>query len=157
MAYPITIKGLTPREAVADALHRSMLGFDTNERSLLESAFVKDEDTSIVLDKEVVQGWTAMEARIGGIFALVSTHVISNVRVVLEDNDHPQAASMTAHAIAYHIRPDEVFTPEDSSYTNGTLYSMNLVKDAADGLWKIKKWEIQRLWTSGDRAIVYGH
>jgi hypothetical protein len=38
-----------------------------------------------------------------------------------------------------------VLKPEDTSYTAGSLYVIDLVKD---GSWKIKKWEIRIQWTT---------
>ena len=131
MAHSGTLTVLSPREAVADALHRCLLGLDSNDRDLFESACLKEESMTVV-----------------------ATHFITNIRVELKDVAN--TAFMTAHVVAYHVRPEDAFKPEDTSYTAGALYFIDLVKDDTDGLWKIKKWEIKIQWTSGDKAILHG-
>jgi hypothetical protein len=85
---------------------------------------------------------------------VVTLHSITNIRVELRDED-AFAASLTAHAIAYHMRPDDAFKPEDASYTAGSLYFIDLVKDQTDGMWKIKTWRIQVQWTTGDTKVLH--
>lgn len=63
---------------------------------------------------------------------------------------------MTAHALSYHVRPDDALKPEDTSYTASSLYFVDLVRDSNDGLWKIKKWDIKVQWTTGDIAVLHG-
>ena len=154
MAQPDALTAVSPREAVADALHRCILGLDNNDRDLFESAFLKDESATVVAGPTTLQGWNAIKEYMSRIFLLVTTHFITNIRVKLKDVAN--TASMSAHAVAYHVRPDDAFKPEDTSYTVGCLYFVDLVKDDTDGLWKIKKWEIKVQWTSGDRAVIYG-
>jgi hypothetical protein len=101
-----------------------------------------------------IEGWTAVKGLFDRAFGLVTTHITSNIRVELKDGG--DTASLTAHAISYHVRPEDALKLEDTSYTAGSLYSIDLVKDGDDGLWKIKKWVIQVLWTTGDRAVLHG-
>jgi hypothetical protein len=63
---------------------------------------------------------------------------------------------MTAHAMSYHVRPEDAFKPEDTSYTASSLYSIELVRDGRDGLWRMKRWEIRMMWTVGDREVLHG-
>ena len=154
MAQSDTLSALSPREAVADALHRCILGLDSNDRDLFESACLKDESATFVVGPNTIQGWRAISESMSRVFYLVTTHFITNIRVELKDV--AKTAFMTAHAIAYHVRPEDAFRPEDTSYTAGNLYFIDLVKDNTDGLWKIKKWEIRTQWTSGNKAVLYG-
>jgi hypothetical protein len=154
MADPVTLPALSPREAVADALHRCILGIDSNNRDLFESSCLKNESMTVVAGPITIEGWTAISDFFRKVFVLVTTHVTSNIRIELEDG--ADTASMTAHAIAYHVRPEEALKLEDTSYTAACLYFMDLVRDGNDGLWKIKKWEIKILWTTGDKAVLYG-
>ena len=154
MADLATLTALSPREAVADALHRCVLGIDSNNRDLFESGCLKNESMTVVAAPITIEGWTAISEFFLKVFVLVTTHVISNIRIELKDS--ADTASMTAHAVAYHVRPDDALKPEDTSYTASCLYFIDLVKDSNDGLWKIKKWEIKILWTTGDRAVLYG-
>jgi len=152
MAQSHALTGLSPREAVADALQRWALGFDNNDRDMVASAMVKDEDTSLAIGPRIIQGWSAINENLAVIFRLVTTHYITNIRVELKDG--ADTASLSAHAQAFHIRPDDALKKEDTAYTSGSLYFIDLVKDSTDGLWKIKKWEIKLLWTTGDREVL---
>jgi hypothetical protein len=154
MADLVTLTALSPREAVADALHRTLLGIDSNNRDLFESGCLKNESLTVVAGPFVMNGWAAMNDSFLKLFDLVTTHITSNIRVELKDG--ADTASLTAHALSYHVRPDDALKPEDTSYTASSLYFIDLVKDSNDGLWKIKKWEIKVLWTTGDSAIVHG-
>ena len=92
-----TLPSLTPREAVADALHRCLLAIDSNDRELFESACLKDESMSVVAGPMAVNGWTAISDFFERLFKLVTTHTTSNVRVHLEDGAN--TAFINAHAI----------------------------------------------------------
>ncbi|KAL6245440.1 hypothetical protein RBB50_007439 [Rhinocladiella similis] len=146
---------LTPREAVADALHRCVLGLDNNDPALFESSYVKDETATFAAGPMTIKGWDAINESMTKLFSLVTTHYITNIRVEFKGADNTNTASMSAHAIAYHVRPDDAYKAEDTSYTAGCLYFIDLVKDDTDGLWKIKKWEVKIQWTTGDRTILY--
>jgi hypothetical protein len=148
------LTALTPREAIADALHRCILGIDSNNQSLFESACLKNENMTIVAGPYNIEGWNAIKDFFQRVFVLITTHNISNVRIEVEDGAH--TAFMTAHAISYHVRPEDAMKPEDTSYTASSLYEIDLVKDSGDGLWKIKKWKMNMLWTTGDKAVLHG-
>lgn len=157
MATQHSLTGLSPREAVTDSLHRLLIGFDSNNQGLFESALVDDE--SIVLTSPnhplgplEIQGSDAVVGFLSRALKLVTTHVSSNVRVQLEDSG--DKASLSCQVIAYHMRPEEALKVEDTSYTVGTLYSMDVVKDKTSGLWKTQKWTIEILWTTGDSAVA---
>ena len=148
------LTALSPREAVADALQRCLLGVDSNNRALFESGCVKDESMVVYAGDIKLEGWNAIGSFFDRVFTMVTHHMISNVRVEVKDG--ADTASMSAHAVARHIRPEDALKVEDTSYTGGCLYVIDLVKDGGDGLWKIKRWELKLLWTTGDRAIVRG-
>ncbi|KAJ5143310.1 uncharacterized protein N7515_002097 [Penicillium bovifimosum] len=145
---------LTPREAVVDAFHRCLQGIDNNDHALFESACLTNETMAIVAGSTTLDGWTAINEFFERLFALVTSHMTSNIRVQMEDG--ADTASLTAHALAHHIRPEDAFKAEDTSYTASSLYFLNLVRDGRDGLWKIKKWEIKAQWTTGDINILHG-
>lgn len=109
----------------------------------------------------ILQGWEAINDYFQRVFALVTTHIISNIRVELKDaadvdGGDVNTANMTAHAISYHVREEDRFKVEDTSYTAASLYTMQIVRDGEDGLWKIKSWDLNVLWTTGDKAVLYG-
>jgi hypothetical protein len=152
MAGTATLTALTPREAVADALYRAVLGIDSNNRELFESACLKDESMTFSAGQFNLKGWSQISDLFVTLSKVVTTHITSNIRVEVKDD----TASMTASAVAYHVKEDEAFKPEDTSYTAYNLYDIDLVKDDDDGLWKIKRWEIKALWTTGHASVVYG-
>jgi hypothetical protein len=152
MAQTYALSGLGPREAVMDAIHRCALGIDTNDRDLFESSLVKNDDLTVIAGEFKLQGWDAVDKMFVRVFEVITTHVITNIRVQLKDED---TACMTAHAISYHNRPEDAFKPEDTSYTAGSLYFMDLIKDETDGLWKMTRWELKILWTTGDKGVLH--
>lgn len=154
MSNPVILSTLSPREAIADALHRCVLGIDSNNRELLESGCLKNEEIVVIAGPVTVQGWPAVSEFFDTVFKLITTHVTSNIRIQVEDG--ADTASMTAHAISYHVKPEDALKEEDTSYTAACLYDIDLVKDGNDGLWKIKKWILKILWTTGDKAVLYG-
>jgi hypothetical protein len=150
----VTLTSLTPREAIADALHRCILGIDNNNHSLFESACLQNEHMIVIAGPYKIEGWTAIKDFFQKLFVLVTTHVTSNIRIELKNGT--DTASMTAHAVSYHVRPEDSLKVEDTSYTASSLYEIDLVKDGDDGLWKIKKWNMNILWTKGDKAVLHG-
>jgi hypothetical protein len=154
MTSAYTLTGLSPREAVADALHRCVLGLDRNDRDLFESACVKDESMTVSAGPVTLNGWETINGYFQRVFAVITTHMISNIRVELKEG--ADTASMTAHAMSYHLKEETAMTLEDASYRAASLYDIDLVRDSGDGLWKIKKWDIKVLWTTGDIKVLHG-
>jgi hypothetical protein len=154
MADKVTLTSLTPREAVADALHRCLLGIDSNDKALFESGCLTNETMTVIAGPMTIDGWTAINKFFARVFALVTTHITSNIRVELEDG--ADTASMTAHALSYHVRQEDALKTEDTSYTASSLYCIDLVRDGKDGMWRIKKWNIRIQWTTGDIKVLHG-
>lgn len=152
MSHTLLSTTLAPHEAVADALHRCVLGIDSNNRALFESSCLQTEEMAWTGNGINISGWTAINDFFSKLFVLVTTHNISSIRVDLKDG--ASEAHLTAHAISYHVRPEDAFKPEDTSYTASSLYDIDLVKDAGDGLWRIKRWGANVLWTTGDRSVL---
>lgn len=121
---PHTLPNLTAREAVADALYRCVLGLDSNDRPLFESAMVQDASARFIVGPTTLSGWPAISAAMERAFQLVTTHQVSNVRVAVEER--AEVASLTAHTLSWHVRPGEEFGVEDTSYTARCLYYVDL-------------------------------
>ena len=133
MASATNLTGLSTREAVADALHRCVLGMDSNNRPLFESACLKGEDMVVMAGSIPLNGWAAIDAMMDRVFAIITTHTVSNIRVEVEGDD-ADTAQITAHATSYHVREEDATKPEDTSYTASSLYDIELVK-VEGGLW----------------------
>lgn len=152
MTQPIALASLEAKDAIADALYRAVIGLDSNDRTLWESGWIKNEAV-FDMNGNVMTG---MDAINGNIFThvgpLETTHMINNVRV-----DHKNGADqayMTAYAIAQHYRPGEGMNPGTKGLLSGASYFIDVVKDSGDGLWKIKKWTMKLIWVDGDMSIV---
>lgn len=151
-SLPPHLPNLSPNEAIIDALYRAVLGLDTNNSELFNSAFF--EDASFSVNGETLQGRASLN---DGMFARIAplntTHFITNVRVNAHDGG--SKASLTASSLAQHFRPGEGYQGEQNRLT-GALYYLELEKDEGDGLWKSKNFKMQTAWAQGERLIVRG-
>jgi hypothetical protein len=154
MSHSTVLTGLTPREAIADTLHRAVLGLDTNDTALFSSAILtSDPALTVIAGPFTASGWPSISALFEPAFRVVTTHVVSNIRIELEDNGADKAR-MTAHAISYHVRPEDALKEEDTSYTASSLYDIEVVNVREEGVWKMKRWEMKVLWTVGNRGVL---
>ena len=151
MALPASLSSLSVREAITDAIYRAVLGLDTGDKALFDSALT--QDANFDLNGNVMVGLDAIHA---GSYELISkldtTHFISNARVNARDGD--STASMTASALAQHYRHKEGIEVGATSLMTGSLYFLDLVKDDEGGLWKIKNWKLKLIWAEGDWSIM---
>jgi SnoaL-like domain len=155
MEHSIALSSLNPREAVADALHRCIIGMDDSNREMFESAILKSNDGIFGTGNNAIRGWDALREHIyNKIMPLSTTHFVTNIRVDLKDG--ADTASLTAHALAYHFKPEDAFKPEGKPFTSAGLYIIDLVKDNTDGLWKIKSWISKRIWSEGESSVITG-
>jgi hypothetical protein len=54
------------------------------------------------------------------------------------------------------MRPEEAMRPDDTSFTAGSLYDMEMVREeGSEGVWRIKTWKVQMLWFTGDREVMH--
>lgn len=116
----------------------------------------------IVIANDIpLEGWTTINSFFDRVFSLVTTHIVTNIRVNLKD-EKDDSATITAQAISYHVRPEDAFKEEDTSYTGGSLYDIEVVRDREQdvegeigGVWRIKRWGIKVLWTTGDKNVLH--
>ena len=151
---PIALPGLTTREAIADALYRCVIGLDSNDQQLIESAW----DTSnafFQIDDIKMEGWQAInDNMIKTIGPMDTQHSISNIRVDVKDGAN--TAYMTAYSVAQHYRPGEGNKPDAPHLLAGSKYFIDVVKDASDGLWKVQNWRMNVIWRDGDNSVLGG-
>ncbi|KAF2736212.1 hypothetical protein EJ04DRAFT_575529 [Polyplosphaeria fusca] len=153
MAHQPTLTALSPREAVADALHRCLLGIDTNDHALFSSACLQDSRMTVTAGPIHLEGWPAIDAFFARLFSLVTTHMTSNMRIEIKEGG--DEAEMSAHAMSYHVREEDALKEEDTAYRAANLYDVGLVRGEG-GEWRIRRWGIKVLWTTGDRAVLHG-
>ncbi|KAH9198464.1 hypothetical protein LQ764DRAFT_225958 [Zygosaccharomyces rouxii] len=149
MSFPTTLSYLNDREAIEDALYRCVLGLDTADVTLFESALIPDATFDLM--GNVMKGLPEIQA---GSFDKVSkldtTHHLSNIRVNLEGLANG-TASVTASAMAQHYRPGEGNKPDTTRLLSGALYFVDVVKDKE--VWKVKHFKAKMIWTEGDWGV----
>lgn len=142
---------ITEREAVADALYRVVSAFDDNDVSLFNSAMC--EDAVFKMGDHVVNGREAMKTQfLDFVGPKDTTHMISNVRVDLKPG--AKTASLSAYALAQHCPPGQGCDPSSPYYLSGSRYSLNVVKDEKENLWKVKDWNMKITWLQGDASVL---
>lgn len=153
MNNPIKVKTFTTSEAIIDPLYRAVIGLDTNDLKLFESAFINKKDAVFEMDGYAMEGLDVIHDNVfKGIGPLDTTHFITNTRVQVEDG--ADTAVLTAYALAQHYRSGEGADPATKRLLSGSMYHVDVVKDNADDLWKIKKWAMKIVWLEGDKSIV---
>jgi SnoaL-like domain len=153
MAHPISLTNLSPREATTDALYRAIIGFDRNDISSFNSAFTEDVTMEIRPGNRVIKGLSTIRAQsLDQVGPMDTMHMISNVRVDVKPG--ADCASLTAYALAQHCPPGRGKELDGPKYLSAGEYSVDLVKDEGDGLWKIKKWVLDTIWRQGDASVM---
>jgi len=144
----------TPREAVADALYRCLLGLDTKNLALFESALA--EDVRLSFNEKSMEGMDQLRTYIFDPHAskLETTHFISNVRVSLGEGG--STADMSASCMTQHHVIGTSKTAGAPHYLTGSLLMLELARDDADGLWKIGVFNLADQWGVGDRGVLEG-
>lgn len=147
--------GLPDREAITDALYRSIVGLDANDKAIYESAWHKDAtfiyeftETSTLEGLDTILATTFQFIGAG----LDTTHMVSNVR--LSAKEGASTAAVTCHALAQHNRKGEGLNPTATRFLTGSMYWVDLARDAGDGLWKITKFHLKVVWCEGDASIM---
>jgi SnoaL-like domain len=142
------------RAEIEDALYRFAAGQDLKDRALLESAFARDAVLDFVqpasrlgLYLEPFVGRSAiLDAVWGATAELVTTHSVTNVRVIECESD---AARVTAMIEAQHL-------PKDGDSRNLLLKNMldvELVR--AQDRWLITRMIFRNMWKEGDPKVLF--
>lgn len=154
MSIPSLPSTLTPalsgREAVADAIYRGVLGLDTNDLGLFQSALTRD--AIFDLNGTIMEGFETIKTQCyDSISKMETTHFLTNLRINILDNE--SRAEMTCSSLAQHYRGGEGMKSNAIPLLAGGLYWLSLVKDTEDGLWKITKWTLKSTWGQGDWSV----
>ncbi|KAL6787318.1 hypothetical protein J3E68DRAFT_165112 [Trichoderma sp. SZMC 28012] len=145
---------LTDREAIADAVLRAVKGLDRYDAALFDSAFASEDVTLEVPHRNMkLIGLSDIRKNmLDSLGPLDTTHMISNIRVQVENG--ADAASLTAYALAQHCPAGKGKDPESPKFLVCGEYSIDLKYDGLDGLWKIKRWMLDVIWTQGDKSVT---
>jgi hypothetical protein len=129
MSIPSLPATLTPalsdREAVADAIYRAVVAFDTDDLNLLKSSVTSD----IVFDLNgtIMDGFDAMHTQcFASVSKMGTTHLTSNLRVNVPDG--ASKAEVTCSVVAQHYRGGEGMKPGAVPLLAGSLYWVELSK-----------------------------
>ncbi|KAL9112921.1 MAG: hypothetical protein Q9227_002785 [Pyrenula ochraceoflavens] len=156
-SHPVALSGLNTREAITDGLYRALNAFDRNDATLFDSAFHGD-DASFELhqmgDKRVTTGTANIKNfLLSHIGPMNTTHMATNIRIEMQDGS--DSAHLKALALNQHFRPGTGTELGSQNYFVGGEYSIDLTKDAKDGLWKINKWVLNVFWRQGDPTLMH--
>lgn len=153
MNHPINLTALPTREAIVDPLYRAVIGLDTNDHALFESAWVDRQSAVFEMNGNAMNGLDSIEENIfNHIGPLDTTHYITNVRI--DAKEGADTAAVTAYALAQHYKTGEGQDPSTKRLLSGSMYSLDVMKDEGSDLWKIKKWIMKFVWVEGDMSIV---
>ncbi|CAK7227033.1 hypothetical protein SBRCBS47491_006432 [Sporothrix bragantina] len=156
MASSYILSGLTTREAIIDAMTRVLTALDTNDVGLFDSAWAGEDVLAQIGnddDKKVLPNLSLIRKLIfERVAAMDTTHSYTTPRVHVEEG--ADTAYLTAVSLAQHCPEGRGREPDGPKYLVGGNYRVDLIKDPADGVWKIKKWVIKVIWSEGDRTIL---
>jgi hypothetical protein len=144
---------LDTRGAITDALYRFVVGLDTSDAALFDSAFT--EDVRFEVNGRVTESLATVRTNCyGPVSRLDTTHFVTNVRVNVADAG--LKASVSASVLAQHYRAGTGKEAGATRYMTGALYLADLVKDDADGLWKMNNLKMKSTWGEGDFGVLTG-
>lgn len=145
---------LSSRDAIADTLYRCVLGLDTSDPALFDSAFTSTATFSI--NGKVSSGLPAIHTDCFDVISkLDTTHFVTNIRINIDDSGVKAAA--TASSLAQHYSGGKGLEPDQPRLLTGAQYYADLVKDEGSGLWKIEVFKMTTSWAEGDWAVINGN
>ncbi|KPM43210.1 hypothetical protein AK830_g3355 [Neonectria ditissima] len=150
---------LVDREAVADALYRAAVAFDTNDAALFDSTFMPDGVFEI--NGRAMTGLPEIHATgLVLIFRVDTTHMVTNMRVNMKPPagavEEPNEASLSATVLSQHFALGKGMEAGQDSLMAGSLYRGELVRDV-DGLWKFTHLGVKATWMEGDYSVIGGN
>jgi SnoaL-like domain len=150
--HPQILTSLTEREAITDALYRAIIGFDSNNVSIFNSAFI-GEDIVFDFNGTAINGLdTVRKQFLDLVGPMDTTHMLSNIRVDVKEG--ASTASLNAYALAQHCPPGRGNEPNGPKFLAASEYFIDVVKDKSDGTWKIEKWVMKIIWSQGDASVM---
>ncbi|GKZ36586.1 hypothetical protein AbraIFM66950_007739 [Aspergillus brasiliensis] len=143
------------REDIIDALYRAVLGFDTANTPLLDSALFPD--STLDINGHVMSGLpTIHKDCYDKVSKMDTTHFLNNIRVSMVDGDENKA-KVTASVLVQHYGPGEGMKNDTSRFLGGSLYYCDVERAVSgDGLWKLRKWVVKPVWSEGDWGVMGG-
>jgi hypothetical protein len=158
MKLPLIISHPSPsdRDAIEDTLHRMVIGLDTNDPEMFDSALAEDakwelHTRTLESRKEIHEQSYDVD-----IINLDTTHYVSSIRIHMTDDG--AGASVSAMYEAHHYRGGRGTIPGAARYSTGGIYFLRLIKlENEPGKWRISFSKMKPIWTEGDRLLVMQH
>lgn len=141
------------REAITDCIHRLMLGMDTNDSELFDSALAEDAKWELHIKTLNSRKEIHEQCYDSDIVKLDTTHYVTNIRIHIADGG--SEASVSTLYEAHHYRSGRGTVPGAARYSTGGVYFVKLA--IRDGQWKIIFMKMKPIWTEGDRILVMQH
>lgn len=158
MASPYLLSGLTTREAIVDAMTRVLVALDRNDVGLFNSAWAGDDvlaQIGVDENKKVLPSLPVIRKMVfDRVGPMDTTHSFTNPRVDVHEG--ADTAVLTATSLAQHCAVGRGKEPDGPKYLVGGEYTVDMIRDSADGAWKIKKWVLKISWAEGDASILDG-
>ncbi|KAJ5108719.1 hypothetical protein N7456_005394 [Penicillium angulare] len=156
MATPLSLTGLTPREAITDTAYRLARSFDHNDINAFNSAISE----GAILELNITEPLTfsgisnIRAATFDRIVKMDTSHMLSNIRVDVQQN--AKEATLQCYTLSQHCplgRGRDVKAPK---YLAGAEFVFEMVFDEGDGsgLWKIRRWVADLVWAEGDESLI---
>ncbi|HEX7769529.1 MAG TPA: nuclear transport factor 2 family protein [Dokdonella sp.] len=154
MREPAPLVASIDHIGMVDALYRFAAGQDLRDRELLESAFTAEAELDfrgpagrLGAEVPLFEGRRGIvEAIIGSIRNLDTTHTVSNPRVTASDGAH---ASLVALVEAQHLpRADH-----SRHLLLKNFYFADLVRDGSR--WLIERLRIENVWYDGEPSVLF--
>ena len=152
LALPFVLSPpLSDRGAIIDALYRGILGLDTNDLALFNSAF--PNDARLEFNGRAMDGVSVIRSDcFDHIYKLETTHSITNVRINISDDG--SKASVSASALAQHYRAGTGKEGNAARLLTGAQYRLDLLKTIIPRCGRSKfskgcilKWKETELWS----------
>lgn len=150
---PVSLSGLTPREAVMDAYYRIAWAFDLNDWPLFASSWTTKTDPRFHIDEWGLHYNDLSEIReklFHVVCGLDTQHIATNARVHLDPDG--KSGRMWMMCLNQHFRKGQEAKTGSARLWGGNRYMFDVVEE--EGVWKIKEWWVQMGWHEGDLSIL---
>lgn len=150
MALPASLPGLSTRDAIIDAIHRTTNAYDYADESLLASALT--QDITFELGDMKFQGLkTLKENNFNFVKTLDTAHFVSGIRVDYDESKG--TGELSCNFQNFHYHPGKGFGGSaDDKFVALGRYACEVVKEG--GLWKIRHWRMTIVSTDGNQGVM---
>ncbi|KAJ5273915.1 hypothetical protein N7478_009040 [Penicillium angulare] len=158
MAIPLSLKGLTPREAITDTAYRLARSFDHNDINAFNSAISEDAVLELNITEPLM--FTGISniraATFDRVVKMDTSHMLSNIRVDVQQG--AKEATLQCYTLSQHCPLGMGKDVKAPKYLAGAefMFEMDFHEGDGngDGLWKIRRWIAGLVWAEGDESLI---